>query len=89
MGMFCESPVRLSVTRTFVRFTLPVLFTVMLYPITVPTVAEETFAVFVIAREGESVVGTLTDAVSGPTAPPHGYVPFAVAGLFIGAQMSD
>ena len=42
---------RLSVTVTLDRFTLPVLFTVMLYPITVPTVAEETFALFVIASD--------------------------------------
>ena len=79
---------RLSVTVTLDRFTLPVLFTVMLYPITVPTVAEETFALLVIASPGENVVGTLTDAFTGPTEPPQGSVPFAVAVLFIGAQMS-
>lgn len=45
-------------------------------------------AVLTIDNSASYVVGTLTNAFSGPTAPPHGSVPFAVAVLFIAAHMS-
>ena len=83
------APRRESVTVRLVRFTLPVFVTLYQYLMMSPTVAVETLAVLVIASEGENVVGTLTDAFTGPTEPPHGSVPLAVAVLFIGAQMSN